>query len=79
MRGGFRGGGFGGSGDCRSMDDLYKPYTGPDSGTDTYGSSGGFGGGYQNYDAEPSQQIMVRNVSNHFPRPLRRKSDPISI
>ncbi|KAL5480923.1 GBP2 [Sanghuangporus weigelae] len=62
LRGGFRSGFGGGSGDSRSIDDLYKPYTGPDSGADTFGSSSGFGSGYGNFDVEPNQQIMVRNL-----------------
>ncbi|KAL5522607.1 hypothetical protein ACEPAG_8624 [Sanghuangporus baumii] len=62
LRGGFRSGFGGGSGDSRSIDDLYKPYTGPDSGADTFGSPSGFGSGYGNFDVEPNQQIMVRNL-----------------
>ncbi|KAG5636045.1 hypothetical protein H0H81_009269 [Sphagnurus paluster] len=74
FRGGF-GGGHGGAGRDFSNQDLYADYSGPDQGAapgamrmDNYGG-GGYGGnvgGYQGagafVEAEPSQQIMVRNL-----------------
>ncbi|KAH9916963.1 RNA-binding domain-containing protein [Epithele typhae] len=72
LRGGFRGGAYaGGAGGGRdfSSQDIYADYSGPDQG-DMRGIGGGFGdaayggGGaaYGGFDAEPSQQIMVRNL-----------------
>jgi len=74
MRGGFRGG-FGGGGGERSFNqDVYADYSGPDqqmaggfagggapTGPAAFGGGAGFGGG-ADYQVEPSQQIMVRNV-----------------
>ncbi|KAI6106977.1 hypothetical protein EDD17DRAFT_1888537 [Pisolithus thermaeus] len=73
--GGGGGGGYPhGPGRDFSSQDLYADYPGPDSGhgglrMDNYGgygnsTSGGGGGGYMGsgYEAEPSQQIMVRNL-----------------
>lgn len=81
-RGGFRGGlrgGFAGpaaAGRDFSSQDLYADYSGPDQSGAAGGLrmdnfAGGYGGaGYgqqqQGFDAEPSQQIMVRNVSYRF-------------
>ncbi|KAG6887321.1 hypothetical protein C0992_012875 [Termitomyces sp. T32_za158] len=76
LRGGFRGsfrgggGGFGGgAGRDFSNQDIYADYSGPDQGGASggyaagYGGGGGYGGGYGGLpDAEPSQQIMVRNL-----------------
>lgn len=77
LRGSYRGsfrGGFGGhaptSGRDFSNQDIYADYSGPDQQTfgglrmDGYnaGVNQGYGGGYGGYDAEPSQQIMVRNL-----------------
>jgi len=63
-----RGGRFGGGGRDWQAGNLYKDYTGPDG---RGGNSGDVGGGYgaQAYgrapvNLEPSQQIMVRNVSD---------------
>lgn len=75
LRGGFRGGargGLSGNGEGRAFNsEIYADYSGPDqqsAGAGGGGSaySGGFGGGNgfgPSFDAEPSQQIMVRNVS----------------
>lgn len=78
MRGGFRGGlrgsfrgGYGGgaaAGRDFSSQDLYADYSGPDqAGASVGGYAGsGYGGGAgytAGYEANPSQQIMVRNVS----------------
>lgn len=69
FRGGFRGGYAGPAGGRDFSQDLYAPYSGPDQaaaggGLSSYGGSGYGGAGYAaGYDAEPSQQIMVRNVS----------------
>lgn len=75
---GFRGGGFSHAGGGRdfSNQELYADYNGPDQPGAAYGSggsgSGGGGGGYSSgpgygsggyTEGEPSQQIMVRNVS----------------
>ncbi|KAI0918355.1 hypothetical protein AcV5_002362 [Taiwanofungus camphoratus] len=68
LRGGFRGGYAGagaGAGRDFSSENLYADYSGPDQqGTglrmDAYGG-GGFGG-YNGFEPEPSQQIMVRNL-----------------
>ena len=68
---GFRGGYAGAAGGRDfSSQDLYADYSGPDQqrsmgmgggyGGDASYGGGGYGGGF---DAEPSQQIMVRNVS----------------
>lgn len=68
LRGGFRGG-YGGAAAGRdfSSQDLYADYSGPDQAGPAFGSSGygaaSNGSAYGAYDAEPSQQIMVRNVS----------------
>ncbi|KAI9062104.1 RNA-binding domain-containing protein [Trametes sanguinea] len=76
LRGGFRGGGGGFRGGYAgapggrdfSSQDLYADYSGPDSqgamripayGDAGYGTAGSAYGGF---DAEPSQQIMVRNL-----------------
>ena len=67
--GGFRGGyASQGSGRDFSSQDIYADYPGPDQSgghgglrMDSYG--GGYGGGYGYIEPEPSQQIMVRNVS----------------
>lgn len=75
FRGSFRGGGFRGgyssqgAGRDFSSQDIYADYPGPDQSgghgglrMDNYG--GGYGGGGYGYiEPEPSQQIMVRNVS----------------
>lgn len=72
-RGGFRGGfrgGYAGAAPGRdfSSQDLYADYSGPDSqsgGLRMEGyPAGGFAAGapYPGFEAEPSQQIMVRNV-----------------
>ena len=55
-----------------------KDYSGPDqqaggyAGTYDGGYAGGFGGGYgaAGYESEPSQQIIVRNVSQISVLPL---------
>lgn len=75
FRGGFSGGGAAGR---DFSQDLYADYSGPDQPAaaaaaaggglrmDGYGAGyGGAGGAYGTpaYNAEPSQQIMVRNVS----------------
>ncbi|KAI5118546.1 hypothetical protein M0805_008486 [Coniferiporia weirii] len=65
FRGGFRGGFASGGGEGRAFNqDLYADYSGPDQQGSTpagvfptFASGGGPG-----YDAEPSQQIMVRNL-----------------
>ncbi|KAH8113822.1 hypothetical protein DFH11DRAFT_1509965 [Phellopilus nigrolimitatus] len=70
FRGGFRGGFAGGAGDRAFNQDLYADYSGPDqsaggapaSGFPTGPAFGGGFGGAAAYDAEPSQQIMVRNL-----------------
>ena len=75
MRGGFRGGfGGGAAGRDFSSQDLYADYSGPDQQARMSGMGGGYGGdaayggagAYAGFDAEPSQQIMVRNVSAHL-------------
>jgi hypothetical protein len=74
LRGGFRGGYPGAAGGGAGRDfsnDLYADYSGPDQAAPGgaampgYGGGAGYGSGatYSGYDAEPSQQIMVRNVS----------------
>ena len=76
---GFRGGfSHAGGGRDFSNQELYADYNGPDQPGATYGSGGGggggsgSGGGYNSgpgygsggyAEGEPSQQIMVRNVS----------------
>jgi hypothetical protein len=71
------GGGYAAAGRQFSDQDLYKDYSGPDqqaggfaaagyegagyAGAGSYGAGGGYGVG--GFEAEPSQQIMVRNVS----------------
>ena len=76
FRGSFRGG-YGSQGPGRdfSSQDIYADYPGPDQAgghgghgglrMDSYGSGGGggYGGGYGYVEPDPSQQIMVRNVS----------------
>ncbi|KAI0718666.1 hypothetical protein C8T65DRAFT_803566 [Cerioporus squamosus] len=75
FRGGFAGGGGGGHGAASGRDfssqDLYADYSGPDQPGNMRGLGGGgyadasFGGGaggYGGFEAEPSQQIMVRNL-----------------
>jgi len=67
-RGGFRGGFAGGAAAGRdfSSENLYADYSGPDqSAAGGLGGYGGYGGGYGGaaaFEAEPSQQIMVRNL-----------------
>ena len=70
IRGSFHGGYAGGAAAGRdfSSQDLYADYSGPDQqgGMRMSGYSGGeaYGGaGYNGFEPEPSQQIMVRNVS----------------
>ena len=73
-RGGFAGGVAAGGGRDFSSQDLYADYSGPDSQGNMrmggYGDSGAYGGAGAygaaagaGFEAEPSQQIMVRNVS----------------
>jgi len=70
-RGGYGRGGHAPGGRIFSDQDLYKDYPGPDQqavgygGTYDRGFTGGYNDGYSagGYEAEPSQQIMVRNVS----------------
>ena len=69
-RGGYGRGGYVASGRNTSDQDLYKDYSGPDQQAGGYagtydGYAGGFGGGYgaAGYESEPSQQIIVRDVS----------------
>ena len=77
-RGGYGRGGYAASGRNFSDQDLYKDYSGPDqqaggyAGTYDGGYAGGFGGGYgtAGYESEPSQQIIVRNVSQISVLPL---------
>lgn len=66
FRGGFRGG-FSHANERSFNQDLYADYSGPDQ---AHASNGGFGNaqqvgptGFGGFDAAPSQQIMVRNVS----------------
>lgn len=71
-RGGFRGGYAGGGAAAAAgrdfSDNLYADYSGPDSQGGAAGlrmdgfAAGGYGA-YAGYEPEPSQQIMVRNVS----------------
>ena len=74
VRGGFRGGYAGGPGGRDFSQDLYADYSGPDQqggmrmgggygGDGAYGGAAYGGGGGGGFEAEPSQQIMVRNVS----------------
>lgn len=70
-RGGYGRGGYAAGGRNFSDQDLYKDYSGPDQQAGGYGGAyeGGYAGGYSSgygaggYESEPSQQIMVRNVS----------------
>ena len=69
-RGSHGRGGYAPGGRNFSDQDLYKDYSGPDQQAGGYtgaydGYSGGFGISYGAgaYESEPSQQIMVRNVS----------------
>ncbi len=78
------GGGGGGHGPASGRDfssqDLYADYSGPDQPGNLRGIGGGGGsayadapyggaaGAYGGFEAEPSQQIMVRNVSGTFRR-----------
>ena len=70
-RGGYGRGGYAAGGRNFSDQDLYKDYSGPDQQAGGYGGTydGGYTGGYSGsfgtggYESEPSQQIMVRNVS----------------
>jgi len=77
FRGGFRGGygGQAGAGRDFSNQDIYADYSGPDQGAggglrmDNYGAGAGYGGSVGGFpsgpayaEAEPSQQIMVRNL-----------------
>jgi hypothetical protein len=77
FRGGLRGfrGGYAQAGGGRdfSNQELYADYNGPEQQGAAYGSGGGGGSTYSgsgNYnpssfpEGEPSQQIMVRNVSS---------------
>ncbi len=80
FRGGLRGfrGGYAQAGGGRdfSNQELYADYNGPEQQGAPYGSGGGGGGGGSTYsgsggynpssfpEGEPSQQIMVRNVSS---------------
>lgn len=66
------GAGAGAGGRDFSSQDLYADYSGPDqSGNLRLGGGGGFGdaayggAGYGAFEADPSQQIMVRNVGVH--------------
>nr|VWP00330.1 Trehalose-6-phosphate phosphatase (EC [Ganoderma boninense] len=72
-RGGFAGGVAAGGGRDFSSQDLYADYSGPDSQGNMrmggYGDSGAYGGAGAygaaagaGFEAEPSQQIMVRNL-----------------
>ena len=65
LRGSVRGGYRGGYGGGREFNDgLYAPYSGPDqAGGAMNGYDASYGAGYGGYETEPSQQIMVRNVS----------------
>jgi hypothetical protein len=72
-RGSHGRGGYATGGRNFSDQDLYKDYIGPEQqqaggygGTYEGGYGGGYGGSYGTggYDSEPSQQIMVRNVSS---------------
>jgi hypothetical protein len=81
-RGGYGRGGHAAGSRNFSEQDLYKDYPGPDQQAGGYGGgtyegsfTGGYSGGYGagSYDAEPSQQIMVRNVSK-----FRVISDPVA-
>ena len=65
LRGSYRGGYGGGGGGGREFNDgLYAPYSGPDqAGGAMNGYDASYGAGYGGYEPEPSQQIMVRNVS----------------
>jgi len=74
-RGGYGRGGYATGGRNFSDQDLYKDYSGPEQQAGGYGGTyegGGYGGGYSGsygaggYDSEPSQQIMVRNVSSYL-------------
>jgi hypothetical protein len=71
-RGGYGRGGYAAGGRNFSDQDLYKDYSGPDQQAGGYSGGtydGGFTGGYSGsfgaagFESEPSQQIMVRNVS----------------
>ncbi|KAH9836100.1 RNA-binding domain-containing protein [Rhodofomes roseus] len=64
LRGAYRGGAYGGGAGGREFNEgLYAPYSGPDqAGGAVNGFDAGYGGGYPGYEAEPSQQIMVRNL-----------------
>jgi hypothetical protein len=70
-RGSYGRGGYAAGGRNFSDHDLYKDYSGPEqqasgySGTYDGAYTGGYSGNYGagGYEAEPSQQIMVRNVS----------------
>lgn len=74
-RGSYGRGGYTPGGRNFSDQDLYKDYSGPDpqaggySGTYEGGYTAGYGGGFGTggYESEPSQQIMVRNVSDFLP------------
>ncbi len=75
-RGGYARGGYAAGGRNFSDQDLYKDYSGPDQQAGGYG--GGYEGGYTGaaggygaasygvggFESEPSQQVMVRNVSS---------------
>lgn len=66
MMGGHMGGGMpgGGRGGRNFTNDLYADYNGPDaSGGGMEGMEGNMGSGLTAEPAEPSQQILVRNVS----------------
>ncbi|KAI0296292.1 hypothetical protein B0F90DRAFT_1747081 [Multifurca ochricompacta] len=70
-RGGYGRGGFAAGGRNFSDQELYRDYSGPDQQAGGYGGgydggyTGGYGGSYggaANFESEPSQQIMVRNL-----------------
>ena len=70
FRGGFAGAAGGGAGRDFSSQDLYADYSGPDQAGAAIGTypqgqyaAGAYGAGF---DAEPSQQIMVRNVRHRY-------------
>ena len=69
LRGGLRGSYRGGYGGGREFSDgLYAPYSGPDqAGGAMNGYDASYGAGYGGFEPEPSQQIMVRNVSADDP------------
>ena len=78
-RGGYTRGGYHAGGRTFSDEDLYQDYPGPDQQVGgyragfegTYPGTAGYGGNYGaaggGFEAEPGQQIMVRNVSPPVP------------